>query len=198
MGCGDAEVAPEEGADAPSEASLDESSLFTTIYCKLTSMDGNTSTDTTYFKYDKTTVHFPSDEQIQNSPNHGRHFNREHWKKYIGPYRLIEASIELPTAAAKSVFRPNPSNMYYRHGSSWHFVDPFYAPFEGDDMRWSTYEGGQFVFGDLIGPVTHAGALDFIRGNQYGSEQGTSAIGSWRYNDEFGNIEYCGTKHRKN
>lgn len=203
MGCGEGHVPSEgenqdgaiESPDISQSESADEASIFTTIYCKLSTMDGNTSTYTTYFKYDETTVNYPSDTDIQHSPYLANKLNREHWKNGHGKYRLIDVSIELPTAAAKSAFKADAKNMYYMHGQSWQFFKPRLKS-DGGWFEFSSAPIGHFVFGERTGPEDFAGHLEFVTGNQYGavSSGKNGSVGSWSYNGKLGFINLCGSK----
>ncbi len=158
-----------------------------TIFCKMTSLDGQRVTTSSFFKYNPNTVDKITIDMLGDYPNQN-FVDRMNSKNER--YKLTDAMIEIPLRAGNRVFTVDIGNIWFSGATSIQF---FKANTTGGLTHW---DQGTIFFGNRTGDVTFEGSLQIT----YGDAIRVSSAG-WFYaphgNDkqlEYGDME-CQDEH---
>ncbi len=155
-----------------------------TLFCKLTSSDGQRVTMSSFFKYDPDTIDKITMDKLGDYPNQVLldRLNRanEH-------YHLTDARIEVPLSGGNQVFPLDVGHIWFSGSTSIQF---FQANKPGALTHW---DQGTIFFGKRTGDVTYEGTLQMTDGDAL-----SLISGGWHYAPdgnrkalEFGAME-CG------
>lgn len=172
LSCGPVEKPPKsESVSEPEQMTPKTIEPVVTIHCTLKNVKTGRVTKGTYFTYDTRTKDMPSEAMFAGDGSHIKDYEREHFKKWISPYRLTDGIVVLPLQQRRDKFSLDVDNIWYKHGNSWHYFEP-----QGR-FKFTTRCCGIISFGERRkGEDAFEGQFDFSAGNELGGTAGT-----WSY-----------------
>ena len=153
-----------------------------TLFCKLTSSDGQRVTTSSFFKYNPDTIDTITMDKLGDYPNQVLRDRLNSANKHS---HLTDARVEVPLSGGNQVFPLDIDNIWFSGSTSIQF---FKANKPGGLTHW---DQGTVFYGKRTGDVTFEGTLQMTEGNAL-----SIISGGWHYAPdgnkealEFGDME---------